>query len=390
MSQQMAALASQASEVHALKKRISELKGRNAQQQRSQALPNSRALERPQVRERPGWGIAPADSGGRACIRNTYSHGNHSPAVLPPPLPLQKRPRSPGPPPPYPTASQAEPQRRRLNNASSAASGAATSPRNAHSLAQGRTPASASLQLRPPASLSGSAAAAFEDPTPEDSTPAHAEHLSPAPPADSTDLQHWPVIVGLAEDVSSPASGPRIQGGASEGGGEGGVQVVLPMPPAPPSPLNKSTSKRACECGRASKRTWGFPGQRLCEARWCKLCPGRPAGTTNLATSKTRCECGKKMPTYGFPSGPRRHARDARWCLECKLPGAVNVVSKRCRCGAATPIFSLPGTKGGTWCAKCPDRPPEAVDVLSKKCECGKGRPSQGLPGWKAKDARWW
>lgn len=40
------------------------------------------------------------------------------------------------------------------------------------------------------------------------------------------------------------------------------------------------TMKR-CVCGRVSA-TYGLPGQRMCEARWCRLCPERPMEAISL------------------------------------------------------------------------------------------------------------
>ena len=44
-----------------------------------------------------------------------------------------------------------------------------------------------------------------------------------------------------------------------------------------------------------------------------------------------------------------------------KPADAVDVVNKRCECGAKLPTFGLVKGKPALWCANCPGRPADAV-----------------------------
>lgn len=61
-------------------------------------------------------------------------------------------------------------------------------------------------------------------------------------------------------------------------------------PPTAKSPSTRKPGRRSCECGRCLP-SFGMPGTRVGEARWCARCPGRPAAAVNVKIR--RCECGK-------------------------------------------------------------------------------------------------
>mmetsp|Transcript_19753 Transcript_19753/g.62841 ORF Transcript_19753/g.62841 Transcript_19753/m.62841 type:complete len:115 (+) Transcript_19753:413-757(+) len=67
---------------------------------------------------------------------------------------------------------------------------------------------------------------------------------------------------------------------------------------------------KKCECGLGAP-SLGVPGEAT--ARWCARCPGKPpSGAVNVVSRK--CECGRSQPSFGM-KGDR--LRDARWCKLC-------------------------------------------------------------------------
>ena len=153
--------------------------------------------------------------------------------------------------------------------------------------------------------------------------------------------------------------------------------------------------RRLCDCGQGRPtltRKGGTPGAAL----WCVNCPTKPADAVEAIPGggihrgvQRRCECGSRKPSFGLSHGAGGD-RIARWCALCpsKPADAINVV-KHCKCGLSVPSLGLPGDKEGTWCAKCPEKPDNFVKVTGKVCECGLRQPSLGLAGESRKDARW-
>lgn len=98
-----------------------------------------------------------------------------------------------------------------------------------------------------------------------------------------------------------------------------------------------------------------------------------------------RCACGKNEPQFYAPGD---HSQSAQWCDECPTRPAnalqrnKQMLLKRCMCQANWATFSVPGTRGRHWCAKC--KPEEAIcEDVSKKsmCDCGEIA-TLGLPGF--------
>ncbi|AAC96497.1 hypothetical protein PBCVAN69C_146R [Paramecium bursaria Chlorella virus AN69C] len=122
--------------------------------------------------------------------------------------------------------------------------------------------------------------------------------------------------------------------------------------------------RKKCPCGRW--KIYGLQGDT--RPSWCRTCRDKPSEAIDVVSKK--CKCGKGYPIYGFLSDTR-----PIWCRKCKPDEAVNVRDRKCPCGKH-PIFGLPGEKA-TWCGKC--KPDDAIDVKNKKCPCGKGYPIYGL-----------
>lgn len=151
---------------------------------------------------------------------------------------------------------------------------------------------------------------------------------------------------------------------------------------------------RFCECGLVACPKQGLPGTGKEGARWCSRCPTKPPATVDLLSR--RCQCGAHLPSFGL-RGEARGA--ARWCAICpgKPEEAVNLKvgmnpESRCECGkAAIPRFGLRelGSVGRRWCKLCPGKPAEAVNVVDKLCECGASRPTFGLPWAGTKGDKW-
>ena len=156
--------------------------------------------------------------------------------------------------------------------------------------------------------------------------------------------------------------------------------------------------RKVCECGQGrptlTRKGSSTPGGT---PKWCVNCPTKPADAVDASatavhggeinrTIQRRCECGSRKPSFGLSLGDRY----ARWCALCpgKPADAINVV-KHCKCGLSVPSLGLPGDKEGTWCAKCPEKPENFIKVTGKVCECGLRQPSLGLAGETRKEARW-
>jgi hypothetical protein len=147
--------------------------------------------------------------------------------------------------------------------------------------------------------------------------------------------------------------------------------------------LTKNPKK--CIACKEKQPTYGPKGGRPKDARWCLAC--KPPDAVDVVNKKC-IACKEKQPNYG-PKGGR--PKDRRWCLACKPPDAVDVVNKKCiACKDKIPSY---GPKGGRpkdarWCVAC--KPPDAVDVKSKRCIACKDKiPTYGPNGGRPKDARW-
>ncbi|ABU44320.1 hypothetical protein PBCVNY2B_891L [Paramecium bursaria Chlorella virus NY2B] len=128
---------------------------------------------------------------------------------------------------------------------------------------------------------------------------------------------------------------------------------------------------RKCKCERQCQPYFGFPGDKI--PTWCSKCPDKPGNAINIVSKK--CKCGKSQPYFGLPG------QKAQWCSGCKSDEAIDVKNKKCKCGKSQPYFGIPGEKA-QWCSGC--KPDDAIDVVNKKCKCGNGYPIYGLPDEKA------
>ena len=67
---------------------------------------------------------------------------------------------------------------------------------------------------------------------------------------------------------------------------------------------------------------------------------------------------------------------------KCKIHSdsrMINVISKRCRCDKAQPIFNFEGILPAICCRDCKD--PGMIDVKNKRCRCDKALPSFNFEG---------
>ncbi len=132
-------------------------------------------------------------------------------------------------------------------------------------------------------------------------------------------------------------------------------------------PLAVDVVKHHCKCGR-SKPCFDLPGSKT--GQWCSIC--KPPNAVDIRNK--RCEsCHIKNPSFNVPGTSK-----ARWCKDCMPSNAVNIRKRRCDCGK-TPRMALPGDSIPIWCARCVLKPPEAIDVVTKRCRCGRAKPTFGL-----------
>jgi hypothetical protein len=98
----------------------------------------------------------------------------------------------------------------------------------------------------------------------------------------------------------------------------------------------------------------------------------RVPGDVDVVTKK--CGCGKR-PSFGPVGGKAVH------CAGCRIEGDVDLVNKKCTtCGEKQPVFAPVGAKRALRCGGC--RVAGDVNVVNKKCGCGK-HPSLGPVGGK-------
>ena len=168
---------------------------------------------------------------------------------------------------------------------------------------------------------------------------------------------------------------------------------VLSCPALPPwAPLAHSPlpltppNVHRCECG-TSFPSFGMPGEKCRDARWCAKCPTKDPAAVNVALKM--CHCGQSRPSYGLPM---ESARDVRWCANCpdKPSSAVLLVHRLCECGRAMPCF---GPSGGNrnsakWCVQCPSKPADAVNLLMKKCVAKRNLPYPSLSSFTGREIK--
>jgi hypothetical protein len=98
----------------------------------------------------------------------------------------------------------------------------------------------------------------------------------------------------------------------------------------------------------------------------------RVPGDVDVVSKK--CGCGKRL-SFGPVGGKAVH------CAECRVEGDVDLNNKMCStCGEKRPAFAPAGAKRALRCGGC--RVPGDVNERSKKCGCGK-HPAFGPPGGK-------
>lgn len=61
---------------------------------------------------------------------------------------------------------------------------------------------------------------------------------------------------------------------------------------------------KKCECARAVQPTFGLPGQKKDQARWCQFCPDKPQEAVDLTFKY--CECGRGLCMMGLPGEERK------------------------------------------------------------------------------------
>eukprot|EP00122_Pirum_gemmata_P003728 Pgem_evm1s3377 len=76
----------------------------------------------------------------------------------------------------------------------------------------------------------------------------------------------------------------------------------------------------------------------------------------------------KKRPSYNYVGKSK-----AIYCKTCKLPGMINVISRKCRGGCGKrPIFNYPGETKLLYCNQC--KKEGMVNIMDKKCKGGCGK----------------
>ena len=85
-----------------------------------------------------------------------------------------------------------------------------------------------------------------------------------------------------------------------------------------------------------------------------------------------RCKCGAHGPCFNYPDEDT-----ALYCTEC--PGydpdkMVDIVNRMCvTCKSRRPTFNVPGAKRADYCKACST--PDMVDVVTPRCQCGTHAP---------------
>jgi hypothetical protein len=121
-----------------------------------------------------------------------------------------------------------------------------------------------------------------------------------------------------------------------------------------------------CGCPLNNTANFAIPGGKRI---FCSRC--RPPEAIDVVHKK--CVCGAAQPIFGF------HGDKATCCRDCKEPGMVDVKNPKCECGATQPSIGIPGERP-RWCGSCPNRQEGARNVIAKRCVCTKFIPIFGYP----------
>ena len=97
-------------------------------------------------------------------------------------------------------------------------------------------------------------------------------------------------------------------------------------------------------------------------------------GMENIVTKK--CKCSKAIPVFGLKGD-----KTPTCCSACKTAEMINIAHTMCKCGKSQPTLGFKGDKVATCCKACKEE--NMVNIKDKKCKCGKVQPTFGIKGEK-------